>query len=309
MSSGLEWDQISYATLDPRNDIAVFQRAPNPWEEYLGRPLITYPGDAFLYSEGSINVLGEVIRRASGLRLDVEVELEKHLPTAAGLGGGSSDAAAVLRGLAALEPGALDPAQLPELALGLGADVPFFLDPRPALVGGIGERIEPVTGLPPLCLLLANPGVSLATAAVYDAWDAAFGALTPPEPGSTMRSLSRLLTVLRTRTGEGNGAGLESAAGDEAAALLELLLHNDLEPSACGLCPEIAPLQEQIRELGALATGLSGSGASVYGVFASQDAARDACRRLEASLGMREAGKASGGWARVVVTLGEGGGT
>jgi CubicO group peptidase (beta-lactamase class C family) len=70
MSSGLEWDQLSYATLDPRNDIAVFQRAPNPWEEYLGRPLITYPGSVFLYSEGSINILGEVIRRASGLRLD-----------------------------------------------------------------------------------------------------------------------------------------------------------------------------------------------------------------------------------------------
>ena len=71
MSSGLRWDQMTYPILDARNDIAVFQRAPDPWEEYLSRPLLTTPGSYFLYSEGSINIVGEVIRRASGQRLDV----------------------------------------------------------------------------------------------------------------------------------------------------------------------------------------------------------------------------------------------
>lgn len=70
MSSGLEWDQITYPTLDERNDISQIQRAENPWEWYLGKPLVTAPGEEYLYSEGSINVVGEIIKRASSMRLD-----------------------------------------------------------------------------------------------------------------------------------------------------------------------------------------------------------------------------------------------
>jgi CubicO group peptidase (beta-lactamase class C family) len=70
MSSGLQWDQTTYPILDERNDIALMQHAPNPWEMYLSRSLDTIPGEEFLYSEGSINVVGEIIKRASGLRLD-----------------------------------------------------------------------------------------------------------------------------------------------------------------------------------------------------------------------------------------------
>jgi len=70
MSSGLQWDQTTYPILDDRNDIALIQRASNPWEMYLSRPMDTVPGEAFLYSEGSINVVGEIIKRASNIRLD-----------------------------------------------------------------------------------------------------------------------------------------------------------------------------------------------------------------------------------------------
>jgi CubicO group peptidase (beta-lactamase class C family) len=70
MSSGLEWDQTTYPILDERNDISQIQRAENPWDWYLGKPLVTLPGEAFLYSEGCINVVGEIIKRASGIRLD-----------------------------------------------------------------------------------------------------------------------------------------------------------------------------------------------------------------------------------------------
>ena len=70
MSAGLLWDQIGYPILDPRNDIGVFQRASNPWELYLSRPLLTTPGEHFHYSEACINVVGEAIKRASGSRLD-----------------------------------------------------------------------------------------------------------------------------------------------------------------------------------------------------------------------------------------------
>ena len=84
----------------------------------------------------------------AGVDRRVEIALEKHIPSPAGLGGGSSDAGAVLRGLAAALPGAVSPESLAGIALELGADVPFFLEPRPALVTGTGERIAPLVDLP-----------------------------------------------------------------------------------------------------------------------------------------------------------------
>ncbi len=196
----------------------------------------------------------------------IEIRLEKSLPSGAGLGGGSSDAAAVLRALERLAPGVLPAGRLAALALSLGADVPFFLDPRPALVTGIGERIEPVAGWPGLWITLANPGISLATAAVYDAWDRSEAALTPVRAGSTMRALSRLRD-----------------APAPTSELLSKLLVNDLEPAASGLCPGVADLQRQLRSLGALATGMSGSGATVFGVFAEEGRARRAAEAMEES--------------------------
>ncbi|MEN8184010.1 MAG: 4-(cytidine 5'-diphospho)-2-C-methyl-D-erythritol kinase, partial [Myxococcota bacterium] len=114
---------------------------------------------------------------AAALRLRVRIRLAKSIPAGAGLGGGSSDAGAVLRGLRELYPAAVP--DLPRLALGLGADVPYFLDPRPAFVTGIGERCEPLPGLSAFWLVLLLPREKLATAAVYRAWDAECDGLTP----------------------------------------------------------------------------------------------------------------------------------
>ena len=205
----------------------------------------------------------------------VEIDLEKHIPSGAGLGGGSSDAAAVLRGLDRLLPGAVGSEVLASIALGLGADVPFFLDPRPSRVQGIGERIEPEPGVPALDLVLAHPGISLATAQVYGDWDAREGALTPRGPRPTMRPAF--------------GPGLEASA-------LRRLLENDLEPPAVRLCPPISRLQEQLDSLGATAVGMSGSGAAVFGVFESRSAAERAL--AEGGDAFRE----SGTWARAVTT-------
>jgi 4-diphosphocytidyl-2-C-methyl-D-erythritol kinase len=189
----------------------------------------------------------------SGIAARVSIGLTKRTPVAAGLGGGSSDAAAVLRGLARAFPAALPADALEQIALGLGADVPFFLDPRPAWVTGIGERREPVTGVPSLALLLANPGVALATAEVFRAFDA----LAKPGAPSAQppRSLAREL------------------ADDRALAAR---LHNDLEAPALRLCPPIARLRAQLSAAGARAVGMSGSGATVFGVFASRAAAEGA---------------------------------
>ncbi len=132
----------------------------------------------------------EAFLAASGLRCSVRIQLAKRIPTQAGLGGGSSDAGAVLRGLSERFPKALGGDALAALALGLGADVPFFLDPRPALVSGVGGRREPLEGWPAWTLLLANPGTPLSTGRVFDAFDAQDAPLATPGTAASLRSLA-----------------------------------------------------------------------------------------------------------------------
>jgi 4-diphosphocytidyl-2-C-methyl-D-erythritol kinase len=214
---------------------------------------------------------------SAGLRDRIRLRVVKRIPTGAGLGGGSSDAGAVLRALHELFPGALDRSVLSELALGLGADVPFFLDPRPSIVRGIGERIEPLKGVPAMAILLANPGIPLATADVYAAFDAVQPALTEPAPERTIPPLSGAMRP---------GWDFVEAAG--------LDLENDLEPIAVRLCPPIARLRERVRAAGARAAGMSGSGPTVFGLFDSTSAAEVALAQasFEAPI-----------WARVATTL------
>ena len=208
---------------------------------------------------------------AAGLAL----ELEKRLPAPGGLGGGSSDAGAVLRGLAELLPGAVPAERLRELALALGADVPFFLAPAPALVTGIGEQILPLDGLPSLALLLVHPGVPLTTAAVYAEYDAAPTSLTPRSTGPSIRAL------LALRAGDGR-----ARAGPVEASLRALVL-NDLEPAASRLLPAVLELRKEIEATGALAASLSGSGPTVFGVFRDVAAAGEAQRRIARRPGLR----------------------
>jgi len=206
---------------------------------------------------------------AASLDHRVRLRLRKNVPSGAGLGGGSSDAATVLRGLDSLLPGAVGPHLLQDLAVSLGADVPFFLDPRPALVTGIGERLEPLSGpCPSLILVLANPGQPLSTGQVF----AAFDALTETRPAPTLRPLL---------------SGLREAPGDSRA--LGVLLQNDLELVAQQLCPAIGRLRSALLEGGARAVGMSGSGATVFGVFGSEAEARQAAGRFEAPVWSRVA--------------------
>jgi 4-diphosphocytidyl-2-C-methyl-D-erythritol kinase len=210
---------------------------------------------------------------SSDLHCRVRIELTKRLPAAAGLGGGSSDAGAVLRALAALFPDALPPHRLAELALAIGADVPFFLDPKPAQVSGVGERIEPVPGMPRMAVLLMNPGIPLSTAEVFQAYDArpaTASSLTMSEPDPTLRSNSGPVTESAPR----------SVAG------FAHRLHNDLEAAAVRLCPPVARLQQRLRSTGAVGVGMSGSGPTVFGLYL--DAASAAAAQAQASLGARD---------------------
>ncbi|MBW1886362.1 MAG: 4-(cytidine 5'-diphospho)-2-C-methyl-D-erythritol kinase [Deltaproteobacteria bacterium] len=240
----------------------------------------------------------EAFCRALAIEARIRIRLVKIIPAAAGLGGGSSDAAAVLNGLSTLVGEPVDAATLEGLARGLGADVPFFLDPRASYVTGIGEIIAPLDELPSCELVVANPGISLATAEVYRATDALGSALTEPRPGSTMRAFSRLC--------RGNGdPGEESAhsnpMGPRAHDLWGDLLVNDLEPAARRLCPPVGRLLGAMREAGAIAASMTGSGATVFGVFESSEVAREAADWLRGSL----ARAADQSWIRVSRLIGE----
>lgn len=213
---------------------------------------------------------------AHGFSPHLRIRLHKAIPAGAGLGGGSSDAAALLSGLVRLLGESREGPTLPEIALRLGADVPFFLDQRLAHVAGVGEELTPIQGLPEISLVLANPGISLDTADVYRAADALGGSLTDPGAGSTMRAFSRL------RGGcQGPREAVETESGtDQRRALWADLLVNDLMPAARRLCPPVGRLLDRIEETGALGSSLSGSGATVFGVYATRADAEKAAAEL-----------------------------
>lgn len=173
--------------------------------------------------------------------------LEKALPAAAGIGGGSSDAAATLRILDRLWNTRLDAAALAGLAGKLGADVPACLAARPVWVGGVGERLEPAEGLPPAWIVLANPRQPLPTAAVFEARRGWFGT-----------------------------AGRFAPMPHDATGLAALLAErrNDLTEPALTLVPEIVRVLERLARLpGALLARMSGSGATCFALFADRAAA------------------------------------
>jgi 4-diphosphocytidyl-2-C-methyl-D-erythritol kinase len=218
---------------------------------------------------------------------DLCVTLKKEIPVGAGLGGGSSDAGTVLRALAAAYPGTVSRVQLAALAAALGADVPYFLDPRPAQVGGAGERIEPIDAFPSLPVVVATPEPPLRTAEVFRAWDARQQergvacptALTPAEPGRSMPTLSTPWNADGRGRSEGSEISEEPGIGRNPIGWRGLLA-NDLEETAVDLQPGVARLRAEIERSGARAVGMSGSGPTVFGVYRDASEARAAAARI-----------------------------
>jgi 4-diphosphocytidyl-2-C-methyl-D-erythritol kinase len=209
--------------------------------------------------------------RAEGLELGRFV-LSKRLPVAAGLGGGSTDAAAALRLVARHNHIPGDDARLMAAARATGADVPVCLDPQPRLMRGIGEVLSAPLRLPGLPALLINPGVSVATRDV-------FAALRAPPVAADHSS---------GRAYEGwTGAGDAKASGSQARDdLIDYVSRhpNDLEPAALSLHPAIAQALAALRALsGCRLARMSGSGASCFGLFDSSRAAAAAARALRAA--------------------------
>ena len=193
------------------------------------------------------------------------VRLDKRIPVAAGLGGGSSDAAAALDGALEAWGAGIDPLARAEIAARLGSDVPFFLGGGPALVEGRGERCTPLAPIrgTQVGVLLVTPPLALRTAAVFAAFDA--GARSG-DPGAIRLSSSHLATEL--------GAGLTAARLVERAGVLAVA--NDLFAAAASVAPELVPFRRGLARFLGRPVGQSGSGPTAWALYPSREEAATA---------------------------------
>jgi 4-diphosphocytidyl-2-C-methyl-D-erythritol kinase len=213
------------------------------------------PGDNL-----AARALAEFRARAGKELPPLAVTIDKRIPVAAGLGGGSADAAATLRIANELAGSPLGREELLRLAADLGSDVPAQLDPRHALVQGTGERVERVE-LPPLtAVLLPDTEGGLSTAAVYAEVDRLEGTRDQLDPAPLLAA---------------------AEAGPEALAAA---LGNDLQQAALSLRPDLQDRLDALTAAGALGAAVSGSGPTCFGLFAGRAAAEDAAKAMPGAL-------------------------
>ncbi|MEI9411278.1 4-(cytidine 5'-diphospho)-2-C-methyl-D-erythritol kinase [Mesorhizobium salmacidum] len=197
----------------------------------------------------------DALRQAAGLRSTppVIIRLEKNLPVASGVGGGSSDAAAVLRGLADSWGLDIARAELARIGLSLGADVPMCLAAKPLVARGIGEELSMVADFSALGLVLVNPGTPVSTAEIFAALSRRDNEPLPPLPRSIeFHSLRNWLEITR----------------------------NDLEPAALAMRPAIGRALSWLDKAGSGFSRMSGSGATCFGLFETGNVAKRAAAEI-----------------------------
>jgi len=198
----------------------------------------------------------EIFFSRANIKPGAEILLKKNIPLGAGLGGGSADAAAVLRQLNRLFGQPLTQAQMTEAALLLGADVPFFLGEGPALATGVGERLSPAPALPDCLLVICKPPFPVSAGEAYRLFD---------EHGKDDgRRAGGMLEALRT----GN---IKNVAQQ---------LFNHLEKPVTERYPQIGHVKEELLRLGALGAAMTGSGSAVFGIFEEKANAKAALSAL-----------------------------
>ncbi|KRB49905.1 4-diphosphocytidyl-2C-methyl-D-erythritol kinase [Rhizobium sp. Root708] len=232
-------DTLDFALSDT-DTFSVSGRFGDSLQEDSGTNLVLKARDA----------LRTAIRQAGGDTPAVRIHLQKNLPIASGIGGGSADAAATLRGLMRLWQASLPRQTIDAVALSLGADVPMCVHSRPLIARGIGEDIERVQDMPAFAMVLANPLRGVSTPEVFRKLD---NKRNPPLPAEHPRSWL-------------------DALGD---------MRNDLEPPARALLPEIAAVSSMLTAEGAMFVRMSGSGATCFGIFATAADAEKAAARLQ----------------------------
>jgi 4-diphosphocytidyl-2-C-methyl-D-erythritol kinase len=208
------------------------------------------------------------MRGIAGVRQGAKITLKKEIPLAAGMGGGSSDAACTLIGLNRLWGTNLSTEKLHEVGELIGSDVPFFINSNYAYAEGRGEIITALPGAPAVTLLLVNPGIPVSTAWAYQARQSEL----------TKKAVD---IKLFCQTLDRNDFDL-----------LRSLMVNDLEHAVISAFPEIGRIKDSLLRLGAVASSMSGSGSTVFGVFRSTEEAEYAATNIGAAY-----------WRRVVKTL------
>ena len=183
----------------------------------------------------------------------IRFRIDKKIPVAAGLGGGSSNAASVLKCLNSLLGKPFSMERLQKLGLAIGADVPFFIPCKPAIATGVGEKLLLYGGLPEFKVVLVYPGIKVSTARVY-------------------KNLNLGLTNCEKK--------LKNAIFKNRGFDLESHLCNDLEKVAALWHPEISQVERALSKNGANGVLMSGSGSSVFGLFKNENAANKAAERL-----------------------------
>jgi len=189
-----------------------------------------------------------------GVSDGVKITIEKNIPVAAGLGGGSSNAASVLRGLNHHYGYPFSRDQLSALGLSLGADVPFLLYQKPALASGVGEKLEAYTAQLPNHVIIVYPGFRVSTAVVF-------------------QNLNLRLTKCKKK--------ITKPSLKKTGYNVSLHLCNDLEAVTVSKYPEIKLVKEQLVKQGALGALMSGSGPTVFGLFSDQEKAGQAMRAID----------------------------
>ncbi len=226
-------------------------------------PEIRFSCDHPGLSTGSDNLVvraAQLLRQHTGRDRGAQIRLAKRIPLAAGLAGGSTDAAATLTGLNRLWRLGLSPTELARLGAELGSDVPFFFAPPAAWCTGRGEQVVPVRLGAPLWFMLVCPEIGMSTAEVYRG-------LTLPDQPQT-------------------GVEILPAVRDGNVEEIGRRLHNRLQPVAIRICPALERVQTRLAALGPVGSAMSGSGSSFFALC------RDPREALRIARGFRQAEKA-----------------
>jgi 4-diphosphocytidyl-2-C-methyl-D-erythritol kinase len=259
------WDSIALTPTPAASDTTAGQLSLTVRSCFLARHSHSHE----LPPVGSENLVRralEVLRERSGCVMGAHVELIKRIPLAAGLGGGSSDAAAVLRLANRLWGINWRRERLMEIGAEIGSDVPFFIGGGAAICRGRGERVQRLRGIAPLDFVVVKPPVKLGTAEVYRTLDSIKEPPTPPSEGR----LVELVSVLQSGRYRNLGR----------------FMLNRLEVAAAALSPWILQVRSVFERLGCIGHQLSGSGSSYFGVCSHAQQAR----RLSALLRTRQLG-------------------
>ncbi len=207
----------------------------------------------------------------------IDIKLFKHIPMAAGMAGGSTDAAAALHGINELFSLGLTDGYLCEIGVSLGADIPYCIVGGTMLAEGIGEKLTRLPGLPKMHLVIAKPEESVSTKYAYETLDSLEKPYHPDVDGM-MKIISSGNAETTGRLG--SAEGYKDADGISFEALISGYLGNSLESVTIPACPKVQRIKSILSSKGATGTLMSGSGPTVFAIFASRDDAEKAAKSL-----------------------------